>query len=104
MSDDPVATMKESAVLRLLIRGREMFGLEMVTESETLPSAQRLKRGTVYVTLSRMEDKGFLTSKKAQALPGERGLPKRRYRITALGERALAAWELSLGQLVGGSA
>jgi DNA-binding PadR family transcriptional regulator len=56
-------------------------------------SEGRLKRGTVYVTLGRMEEKGFVKShtKQETAHPG---LPRPIYKITAMGERALTAGEL----------
>ena len=52
----------------------------------------RLKRGTVYVTLGRLEAKGLIGSEQEAGHPGAIGLPRRIYRITALGERVLRAW------------
>lgn len=74
-----------------------MFGLQLVESSKGA-----LKRGTVYVTLGRMERKGFVESEQEPAQPGAIGLPRRLYRPTGLGERALRAWtvlanELALG-------
>jgi DNA-binding PadR family transcriptional regulator len=51
--DIPRLSGKEFAILNLLVTNGEMYGLEMV---RALPST--LKRGTIYVTLSRMEEKG----------------------------------------------
>jgi DNA-binding PadR family transcriptional regulator len=53
-----------------------------------------LKRGTVYVTLGRMETKGLVSSEQDSPHPGAIGLPRRTYRLTALGERALRAWDV----------
>ena len=53
---------KESLILELLVREREMYGLQLVTTSK-----RRLKRGTVYVTLGRMEEKGYITSRLEDA-------------------------------------
>ena len=47
---------KELLVLELL-RHQELYGLQLVAASRG-----RLKRGTVYVTLGRMEEKGCITS------------------------------------------
>ena len=63
-----------------------MYGLQIVERS-----GGALKRGTVYVTLGRMEAKAFVESEE-QPLPGGIGLPRRIYRLTALGERMLRAW------------
>jgi len=76
---------KEAVILELLASGGERYGLELVEASDG-----RLKRGTVYVTLGRMEDKGLVESRQEDR-PGESGLPRRLYRPTALGRRALAA-------------
>jgi len=75
-------------VLELLEPGRERFGLELVELS-----GGALKRGTIYVTLGRMEDKGLVESRQEDApRAGDRpgGMPRRLYRITAVGHAALA--------------
>ena len=74
-------------ILELLVGTKEMYGLELVAAS-----GGALKRGTVYVTLGRMEDKGYLVSRLEGAPPAEGGLPRRIYAPTALGRDALAAW------------
>ena len=45
-----------------------------------------LKRGTVYVTLGRLEAKGLIESEQEAPRLGAIGLPRRIYRITGLGE------------------
>jgi DNA-binding PadR family transcriptional regulator len=78
----------ERLIIELLASHDELFGLRMVELSEG-----RLKRGTVYVTLGRMQDKGYLESRQ-EALPvGAIGLPRRLYRATGFALRALAAWK-----------
>jgi DNA-binding PadR family transcriptional regulator len=86
---------KELLVLDLLVRHKELYGLQLVNGSRG-----RLKRGTVYVTLGRMEDKGYITSKLDAAPPGAGGLPRRIYAPTALGRRMLIAWTSGAKQLV----
>jgi len=78
---------KESLILELLVREKEMYGLELVAGSR-----RRLKRGTVYVTLGRMEEKGYITSRLEPAPPNAGGLPRRLYQPTSLGRRVLTAW------------
>ena len=77
---------KETLILELLAAGIEMYGLQLVEAS-----GGRLKRGTVYVTLGRMEDKGYLSSRAETPRPGTIGLPRRLYRPSALGLRLLEA-------------
>jgi PadR family transcriptional regulator, regulatory protein PadR len=79
----------EMIILELLINNHEMFGLELVDKS-----SGRLKRGTVYVTLSRMEDKGYVESKLEERHENAIGLPRRIYTPTGLGQRIFAAMEL----------
>ncbi len=88
----PRLSATESLILDLL-RSGDMYGLELVTESEGA-----LKRGTVYVTLGRMEEKGYVES-RAEEKGLHSGLPRRRYRATGLGARVLDAWSLMAASL-----
>jgi PadR family transcriptional regulator, regulatory protein PadR len=83
----PTLSSKESLILELLIGGKEMYGLELVAASDG-----GLKRGTVYVTLDRMEAKKFVTSRLEDAPAAAGGLPRRIYEATSLGRQVLAAW------------
>jgi len=78
---------KEQLILELLAASGPMYGLLLVERSDGA-----LKRGTVYVTLGRMEAKGLVESAQEPPGPGSIGLPRRVYRLTALGERTLRAW------------
>ena len=78
---------KEALILELLISKPERYGLELVTASRG-----RLKRGTVYVTLGRMEDKGFITSRLEDAPEGAGGLPRRVYSPTSAGRSVFKAY------------
>ncbi len=62
----PRLSPKEALILDLL-RGGEMYGLELVTSSDGA-----LKRGTVYVTLGRMEEKGLIVSRIGDEAPAAR--------------------------------
>ena len=78
----PRLSRKEFLILGMLIRRGEMFGLEMVETSEG-----ELKRGTIYVTLQRMGDKGYIESREEPRSMPEIGIPRRKYLATGLGER-----------------
>lgn len=75
---------KELIVLEMLVAKREMYGLEMVKTSN------RLARGTVYVLLNRMADKGYVISRQVKE-DNASGMPRRVFSITGLGQRALTA-------------
>ena len=89
MADDEALALprKERLILELLSSAGPMYGLQLVEES-----GGALKRGTVYVTLGRLEAKGLVESQQEPLPPGGIGLPRRIYRPTALGERLLRAW------------
>jgi DNA-binding PadR family transcriptional regulator len=90
----PRLSAKEALILNLLAHKREMYGLQMVAASKG-----RLRRGTVYVTLGRMEGKGYVTSRTEDAPDGAGGLPRRLYEATPLGLRVLKAWSAFLHYL-----
>jgi DNA-binding MarR family transcriptional regulator len=84
----PSLSDKEAVILRLLVGARrKMYGLEMVEASDGA-----LRRGTVYVTLDRMEDKGYISSRKQSKSP-DGAAARRLYKVEGLGERALSAME-----------
>jgi DNA-binding PadR family transcriptional regulator len=84
----PSISATESLILDLLGRG-ERYGLELID----LAGGQ-LKRGSVYVTLGRMETKGFVTSRQEEPHPGAIGLPRRLYTATPYGLKVKAAYQL----------
>ena len=96
MNEIPRLSPKERLILELLVEHRELYGLQLVKMSRG-----QLKRGTVYVTLGRMADKGFVESRQVKE-PGESGLPRRIFTPTGHGARVLAAWELAGSALFGG--
>jgi DNA-binding PadR family transcriptional regulator len=51
---------------------------------------REINLGSVYITLDRLEDKGYLQSRLGESTPERGGRPKRFYRVLAAGERALA--------------
>lgn len=85
----------EYAVLDILRSGREMYGLEMVNASNG-----SIKRGTVYVTLGRMEEKKLIKS-RAEENPTHAGMPRRQYKISGQGQAALSAVEHYQAQMSG---
>jgi PadR family transcriptional regulator PadR len=95
-SDLPRLSGTERTILELLVAGQEQFGLQMVEQSHGA-----LKRGTVYVTLGRMMEKGYVESRTEPLPPGGIGLPRRLYRATAHGRRVLDAWNIAVQAFAG---
>ena len=78
----------EQHILSLLSEGGSSYGLQLVHAS-----GGRLKRGGIYVTLGRMEEKGLVSSIRQDDA-------RRIYDLTGLGRRAIAALEI-LGDVSG---
>jgi PadR family transcriptional regulator PadR len=87
--DIPSLSRKEALILEMLAGGgRELYGLEMVNASNG-----ELKRGTVYVTLQRMAEKGLIDSRQEARTAPEIGIARRLYSITGYGQRVLSAYQ-----------
>lgn len=84
----PSMSRTESLVMELL-RGRDRYGLELVDAS-----SGTLKRGSVYVTLARMEEKGFVESRQESKPQPSGGVPRRLYRATEYGLKVHDAFSL----------
>jgi PadR family transcriptional regulator, regulatory protein PadR len=82
----PTLSNKERLILNQLVADGPKYGLQMVDASRGA-----LKRGTVYVTLGRMEQKGLIESRHETASRSG-ALPRRMYHATAHGLRVLDAW------------
>ncbi len=85
--NQPVAlTGTEYLIMELLAEGRqkEMYGLELVEKS-----GGKLKRGTVYVLLGRLENKGLI---EGRTVVEGSDIPRKVYRTTGLGQRVFRAW------------
>ena len=97
--DIPRLSPKEAKILQLLIASGEMYGLELVAAAP-----DELKRGTVYVTLGRMADKGYVDSRQVPGAEGAGGLPRRLFHATGHGARVLHAWEMASREFAFGAA
>ena len=79
----------------------ELLILSLLQEGEQFPlrladrSGGSLKRGTVYITLQRMQNKGYVESQVEPAIAGATGRPRRWYRPSAYGRQVFAAWQLA---------
>lgn len=81
----PRLSEKEFIILNLLVGARNpMYGLELVDKSDGV-----LKRGTIYTTLNRLEEKGYVSSKREEEQAGLQ--PRRLYKATGLGVQVFRA-------------
>jgi DNA-binding PadR family transcriptional regulator len=88
-SQIPQLAETEWLILMLLQEG-EQFPLRLAERS-----GGALKRGTVYITMQRMQSKGYLESHVEALVPGAMGRPRRWYRLSAYGRQLYGAWQLA---------
>ncbi|MCA9178846.1 MAG: helix-turn-helix transcriptional regulator [Planctomycetales bacterium] len=87
----------EALILAMMEDGTEWYGLQLCKESNG-----RIKRGTVYTTLMRMEDKRLLTHRKLPIKSGQRGPARIVYKINSAGYQSLEAWRVARAAAMGG--
>jgi len=79
----------EQLVLLALVRlGRDSYGVTVRDEIERR-TGRDAHFGTVYTTLARLEDKGFVTSRLGDPTSERGGRRKKHFAITAAGTRQL---------------
>ncbi len=80
----------EQLVLAAILALREnAYGVTIQNKVADLAQPKRVSLGAVYVTLDRLEDKGFVSSWLSDPTSERGGRAKRCYRLEALGEEAL---------------
>ena len=80
----------EQLVLTAILSLRDnAYGITIHEKVEELSAPKSVSLGAVYITLDRLEDKGFITSWLTDPTPERGGRSKRHYQLQALGERAL---------------
>lgn len=80
----------EQLVLTAILSLREdAYGVTIHERVAELASPKAVSLGAIYVTLDRLEDKGFVASWLSDPTAERGGRAKRCYRLEALGERAL---------------
>ncbi|MBV6646144.1 MAG: PadR family transcriptional regulator [Cyclobacteriaceae bacterium] len=90
MKETGLGEFEEVILLLVGILGQEAYAFKLAEEFEA-QTKRSVSIGAVHSTLSRLDDKGFLTSEMGQATASRGGRRKRIYTITASGERALQA-------------
>ena len=88
MKESKLGDFEETILLLVGILGEEAYAFKIAEEFET-QTKRSVSIGAVHSTLSRIEDKGFLTSAMGASSAERGGRRKRIYSITAEGQRAL---------------
>jgi PadR family transcriptional regulator PadR len=76
------------AVLHLTEQREDAYGSSIRDEIQRR-AERHVPRGSIYVTLDRLEDKGLLTSREAESSAARGHRPKRVFKVTPAGIRAV---------------
>ena len=80
----------EQLVLTAILRLKEdAYGVTIHAKVKELAEPKAISLGAIYVTLDRLEDKGYVASWLSEPTAERGGRAKRCYRLEGLGERAL---------------
>jgi DNA-binding PadR family transcriptional regulator len=83
-----IGGLEQMVLLAALHLGDEAYAVTIRRELEAR-TGRKIARGALYTVLERLEGKGFLTSRMGDPTPERGGRPKRFYRVTASGVKAL---------------
>jgi len=90
--------LEQLVLLAALRLGEEAYAVS-IRDQIAHRSGIDLSRSSVYVTLDRLDRKGYVTSRFGDPTPQRGGKAKRLFRVTAAGHRALAAAERAVASL-----
>ena len=94
ISPEWTAELKRGSIqlcLLALLAKDEKYGFQILHElRERSNGFFDLKEGTLYPALRRLEERGFVESHWKEPGPGEGGMPRKYYRMTARGRTALS--------------
>ncbi len=86
----PIGEFEQLVLLAVLRLGEGAYAVTVAGEIE-LRTGQSVSLGAVYTTLSRLEEKGYLTSCRGDSRPMRGGRPRRFYSVEPAGVEALQA-------------
>jgi len=89
---------EQMVLLAILRLGENAYGMTVRRELEQTAS-RNVTFGTVYGTLERLEEKGFVTSSHADPEPVRGGRARRYFKVEPTGELALARARDMMGRL-----
>lgn len=90
--------LEQLVLLAVLNQSGEAYAVSIRDEIETRTGIA-LGRGSVYVTLDRLDRKGYVTSWMGEPTAERGGKAKRCFKLTAEGKRALAAAESAVARM-----
>ena len=89
---------EQLVMLAVLHLGDDAYGIRITEEIEHR-TRFRVVQGSVYTTLNRLENKGYLTSRRGDPLPVRGGRARRFYTVAPEGLEALREMRLALKRM-----
>jgi PadR family transcriptional regulator PadR len=86
---DYLGEFEQLILTAVLLLGENAYGLTIHGKVEQLAEGRSVSLGSVYITLNRLQKKGYFTSWYSDPTPGRGGRAKRFFKITACGATAL---------------
>jgi DNA-binding PadR family transcriptional regulator len=86
---DSLGQFEQLVLTAILSLGDNAYGVTIHKKVAELAQPKQVSLGAVYVTLDRLEDKGFISSWLSDPTPERGGRSKRHYQLQGLGERVL---------------
>jgi DNA-binding PadR family transcriptional regulator len=93
-----IGEFEQMLLLAALRLGENAYGVSLMEELESRVGRD-VSRGSVYVTLDRMEEKGWITSELSDSRPERGGRPRRIVTVTAEGLAMLRRSRAALFEL-----
>ena len=90
MSHQGLGDFEQMVLLAILQLDGQVYGVPIVDEIERR-TGRTVSRAAVYVTLRRLEQKGFVSSWMSEPLPERGGKPRRCVQVTPGGQESLRA-------------
>jgi PadR family transcriptional regulator PadR len=88
-STESVGQFEQLVLAAVLELGAEGYGVTIHRTVSELAAPKTVSLGAIYVTLDRLEDKGFVSSWLSDPRPERGGRARRHYQLEAAGRRAL---------------
>jgi DNA-binding PadR family transcriptional regulator len=96
-----IGEFEQMVLLAILRLGEEAYGPDISEELEQ-KARRRVSRGALYSSLDRLQQKGFIRWKIEGATSERGGHPKRRFKVTPAGLKALRVAHRALADLTAG--
>jgi PadR family transcriptional regulator len=97
----PLGEFEIVVLMAVLHLEKDAYGSAIRDEIERR-AGRAVSRGSIYITLDRLEEKGLLASRLAAAVVGRGGKPKRLFRVTPTGIASVRESLAVLGRMRAG--